>query len=102
MIVDVMLKGRRAYWVGEETEIFVAPSHDALINESVHEEAEWGEILGWKVWWTYCLNEIDADSPQGKPVLRDGERLNHLTLFPLICNAYGDSEEVAVISSQYW
>lgn len=106
MIADVALKGRKAIWYGEESEIFAANS-----VQQCHEEYSWseddecqGEVIpsSWKYWWKPCAFEIGIDDMKGNPAKnKDGSINPYYEILPLICGVYGDENEICQVSTSY-
>lgn len=106
MISDVALKGRKAIWYVEESEIFAANSVKQCHEEyscGDNDECEGGVIsLNWRFWWIPCAFEIGVDDMKGKPVKnKDGSINPYYESLPLICGVYGDENEICQISTSY-
>lgn len=112
MIADVVLQGRKAFWHGDETEVFAAKSFDQLNDEFGMEEFpdEFGNVVAtnWKYWWKCCVSEKEWCHKKGKYITkgspvhnRKGEIMEELERLPLICGVYGGAEDVAQVSTSY-
>lgn len=106
-IVDVTMKGRKALWHGEESEIFAAKSVEQLNDEFGVPDEDYPDECGgiafksWKTWWIPCLNEKEPGL-KGQPVkMKDGTIHPHYVSLPLICNVYGDGDCIAQVSTSY-
>ena len=112
MLVDVVLQGRKAYWYGEESETFAAPSlreFEDEFGENFIEECEVG--LAWKsykTWWKPCLCEKAWDSDKGKYITKgkpvynkQGELIEYWEYLPLINGVYGGKDDVAMLTTSY-
>lgn len=109
MLFDVVLKGRKAIWYGEESEIFAANSVEQCHEEFKlldNDECEGGVISSnWRYWWTPCVCEKAYKNgkyiTRGGPVLnKQGELIKYYESLPLISAVYGNSETVAQISTR--
>ncbi|OOF25080.1 hypothetical protein BZJ19_10195 [Salinivibrio proteolyticus] len=107
-IVDVTLKGRKAYCYEDESEIYAAKSAEQIKEEfpplcSQDEDDLLTELVSadWRYWWQPQLCEI-GDKMVGKPAIgRDGTAIPHHELLPLICAVYGDGDDVCQVSTSY-
>lgn len=106
-IVDVVLDGRKAFWHGEETEVFAANSVDQLndeygiIDEEEPEKSGGISFTNIKGWWIQCLNEKE-EGLRGRTVYRKDGTVNPNYLYlPLICNVYGKADCIAAVSTSY-
>lgn len=106
-IVDVTLKGRKALWHGEESEIFAAKSVKHLndefgvIDDDYPNDNAGVAFKSWKPWWIPCLNEKEP-GVNGHPVkMKDGSIHPHYVSLPLICNVYGGSDSICQVSTSY-
>lgn len=107
MLFDVVLKGRKAIWYGEESEIFAANSVEQCHEEfklSDDDECEGGVISSnWRYWWAPCAFEIGVDNIKGGLVKnKDGSINPYYESLPLICGVYGDANTVAQVSTSYY
>ncbi|MPX98234.1 hypothetical protein EHW61_16535 [Salinivibrio sp. VYel6] len=101
MIVDVTLKGRKAIWHGEESEVHAAKSVEQINDHYGMDEG--GEVItsNWHYWWQMQLCEI-GDKMVGKPAIgRDGTVIPHYELLPLVCAVYGNADDVCQVSTSY-
>lgn len=113
MISDIVLKGRKAIWQGDETEVFAAKSLEQIEREfGVTEEFpdEHGNIVSrsWKYWWTPCVSEKEWDSNKKKYITKGGvvknktgEIIYYYEKLPLICGVYGGADDVAQVLTSY-
>ncbi|GAB3528565.1 hypothetical protein [Photobacterium alginatilyticum] len=111
MITDVTLQGRKAIWFGEESEIFAAKNLEQLENEFGEKEEfpdAYGNVVSadWRFWWKPCLCEKDYKNGKyithGQPAYnRQGELTVAFEYLPLICGVYGNTNDVAQVSSSY-
>ncbi|EGR3853003.1 hypothetical protein DEH12_16710 [Vibrio cholerae] len=112
MISDVVLKGRKAFWHGEESEVFAAQSFEQLNDFFGMEEAtdEDGNLASadWRYFWKpqLCGKAWDAKKrkciTKGAPAFNsDGEALNHCEILPLICAVWGGKDDICQISTSY-
>lgn len=89
MLVDIKLKGRKLFWFGEESEVFLANSKQQLIDE-------FGEIAG------EAIDEYCERIPNVYNYMwRDwycGETERKEKVYNWI---YGDENEVSMISTSY-
>lgn len=106
-IAEVTLKGRKALWHGEVTEVFAANSTDQLNEEYgiIDEENPNDDVgvsfTGFKGWWRPCMNEKE-EGLRGQPVKRKDGTINPNYIYlPLICNVYGDADCIAQVSTSY-
>ncbi|EOW9163191.1 hypothetical protein ACN1T8_003812 [Vibrio cholerae] len=110
MISDVVLKGRKAFWHYEESEIFAAQSLEQL-NDSFRMDAdEAGDLLSadWRYFWKPQLSGKAWDAKKRKCITKgapafnsDGEALNHCEILPLICAVWGGKDVICQISTSY-
>lgn len=77
--VDSLLKGRKLFWYGEESELFLAKSLQHLEDEFgegyyPHADGEYGycgEVkVDWRYWWQPCLCEKGTDVVTGLPITK--------------------------------
>ncbi|WP_114774495.1 hypothetical protein [Vibrio cholerae] len=112
MICDVVLQGRKAFWHGEESEVFAAKSVDQLNDEFGMEEAadEYGNLVSanWRYFWRPCVSEKEWNSQTGKHITKGqpaynkkGHLLAEYEVLPLICGVYGDAEDIAQLTTSY-
>ncbi len=112
MLFDVVLKGRKAIWHGDESGVFAAKSLEQLNAEFGVEEFpdEYGCVVSsnWKYWWTPCTSEKEFNRKTGKyitkgaPVFnRKGELVECYEKLPLICGVYGGSDDIAQVLTSY-
>jgi hypothetical protein len=114
MIVDSLLQGRKAFWHGEESEVYAAKSLQCLDEEfGVQDDYCYdknGNVAwsNYKTWWKPCLSEKCWDSKNGKFTTKgktvynkDGELVECHEILPLICAVYGDKEDIAMITTSY-
>lgn len=108
MIADVVLQGRKAYWYGQENDVYAAMSFEHINDYfgDFEEEDEFGNLISadWRYWWQDCLNEQATDS-KGKFVMKgskafnkSGEVMVGFEVLPLISAVYGGGNEVAIVS----
>lgn len=112
MIADVVLQGRKAFWHGDETEVFAAKSFEQLNDEFGMEEFpdDEGNLVAanWKYWWKTCVSEKKWCNKKGKYITKgqlmygaDGELIQEHERLPLICGVYGGADDVAQILTSY-
>lgn len=107
IIAVAVLKGRKALWHGEVSEVFAANSVEQLneefgvIDEENPNENVGVSFTGVKGWWKPCVNEKE-EGLRGQPVKnKDGTINPNYISLPLICNVYGDGETIAQVSTSY-
>ncbi|ELJ8564032.1 hypothetical protein RUK47_002934 [Vibrio cholerae] len=112
MISDVVLKGRKAFWHGEESEVFAAQSFEQMNDEFGMEEAadEHGNLVSadWRYFWRPCVSEKEWDSKKGKYITKgapcrnkEGELMAEYEVLPFICAVYGNADDVAQLTTSY-
>ncbi|AUS00312.1 hypothetical protein NVP1273O_35 [Vibrio phage 1.273.O._10N.286.54.C7] len=106
MIADVALKGRKAIWYGEESEVFAANSAKQCHKEyscGDDDECEGGIVSSdWRFWWSPYAFEIGIDEMKGKPVInKDGSINPYYESLPLVCGVYGGPNDIAQVSTSY-
>lgn len=123
MLFDVVLKGRKAIWYGEESEVYAAQNVAQIekyfgtnyleemredIRKSIEENESEDFVISrdWRFWWSPCVCEKAYKNgkyiTRGGPVLnKQGELIKHYESLPLISAVYGDSETVAQVSTSY-
>ena len=111
MICDVVLKGRKAVWYGDETEVFAAKSLKQIEDEfGITEEFpdEYNNIVSanWRYWWKVCLSEKEYTNgkyiTKGASVYnKHGELIPEYERLPLICGVYGGADDVAQVLTSY-
>lgn len=111
MIVDITLKGRKAIWSGDESEVFAAKDIEHVelyfgITEEFKDEYDNVVSSNWRFWWAPSLCEKECKN--GRYVLKGkqafnkhGEKVEHLEIMPLINGVYGDANDVAQILTSY-
>lgn len=112
MLFDVIVKGRKAIWYGEESEVFAANSMEQieehfgedLLSELTENDGDCvlPKSKSYKFWWKPCAFEIGIDDMKGKPVInKDGTVNPYYESLPLICGVYGDKEEIVQVATSY-
>lgn len=123
MIFDVVLKGRKAIWYGEESEVYAANSVEQIekyfgtdyleemredIRKTIEENGEEDFVISrnWRYWWTPCVCEKEYKDGKyitrgGTVFNRSGELIKYYETLPLVSAVYGDSETVAQVSTSY-
>ncbi|HEJ2457999.1 TPA: hypothetical protein SLZ51_002349 [Vibrio cholerae] len=112
MISDVVLQGRKAFWHGEESEVFAAKSFEQLNDYFGMEEAEdeRGNLVStnWQYFWRPCVSEKGWDNKKGRYITKGapcynkrGELINEYEVLPLICGVYGNAEDIAQLTTSY-
>ncbi|MES1922266.1 hypothetical protein MHBO_003774 [Bonamia ostreae] len=112
MLVSIVLKGRKAIWHSEESEVFAANSLEQLEDEfEVLEDSrdDFKNIVSanWRYWWQPCLSE--KCFVNGKYVTRGAKAINKRTggvmenyeVLPLICGVYGGKDDICQVTTSY-
>ncbi|MGI2045985.1 hypothetical protein [Shewanella oncorhynchi] len=105
MMADVTMQGRKVFWCGEKSEIFLAPSRAKvleLFDES--DEFECEQIKnGWCFMWQMCASEKAPDEPYIGRKMYDkrGKLIPHYETLPLISGYMGRADEVVQLSTSY-
>lgn len=112
MIADVTLQGRKAFWHGEETEVFAAKNFEQLNGAFGMDEDKdaSGNLVSanWRYFWRPCVSEKEWNSQTGKYITKGqpvyskkGHLLAEYEVLPLICGVYGGAQDIAQLTTSY-
>ncbi|HFQ4959234.1 TPA: hypothetical protein ACGUPM_002687 [Vibrio vulnificus] len=106
MIADVALKGRKLFWFGEPSEIYLAKTPQQMAEEFYDFESlnadDFGQLNHYQVLWRPLATEFSPGKRKGKPIYsKSGEVHPHYELQPMINGVYGDEDDIAQLCTSY-
>ncbi len=116
MMADVVMQGRKVFWFGEDTEIFLAPSKAAILEAypepPSNPQAQYQDLSdsecelitgNWRYMWRLALHEKCTYEPyKGRKVYNSrGKLIPYYEYLPLLSGYSGRANEIVQLSSSY-